>query len=148
MKHFNMETFAGGELSRQINRDIETVMRNVVDPNTEVKAKRKITVTIEFKANDQRNFITTSVNSKPTVAPALGAVTALGVQKNLTTGEVDAVEIGNQIPGQMSVNDVPGVVPQNTVDVAGKVVDVETGEIVEDQQGNGNKVVDLRRKEA
>lgn len=28
MKHINMETFANGELSRQINRDIETVMRN------------------------------------------------------------------------------------------------------------------------
>lgn len=49
MRHFNLETFAGGELSGQINRDIEAVMRNVVDPNTDVKAKRKITVTIEFK---------------------------------------------------------------------------------------------------
>ena len=49
MRHFNLETVAGGELSRQINRDIEAVMRNVVDPNTDVKAKRKITVTIEFK---------------------------------------------------------------------------------------------------
>lgn len=39
MRHFNLETFAGGELSRQINRDIEAVMRNVVDPNTDVKAK-------------------------------------------------------------------------------------------------------------
>lgn len=65
MRHFNLETFAGGELSRQINRDIEAVMRNVVDPNTDVKAKRKITVTIEFKPNEQRNFITTNVNSKP-----------------------------------------------------------------------------------
>ena len=55
MRHFNLETFAGGELSRQINRDIEAVMRNVVDPNTDVKAKRKITVTIEFKPNEQRN---------------------------------------------------------------------------------------------
>lgn len=27
MRHFNLETFAGGELSRQINRDIEAVMR-------------------------------------------------------------------------------------------------------------------------
>lgn len=122
-------------------------MRNVVDPNTEVKAKRKIVVTIEFKSNEQRNFITTSVNSKPTLAPALGAVTAFGVQQNLTNGEIDASEIGNQIPGQMSVADIPGVTPGATVEVEGKTVDTETGEIVA-QQGNGNKVVDLRRKEA
>lgn len=48
--------------------------------------------------------------------------------------------MGNQIPGQMSVNDVPGVVPENVVEVDGSKVDTTTGEIVE------NKVVDLRKK--
>ena len=127
MRHFNLETFAGGELSRQINRDIEAVMRNVVDPNTDVKAKRKITVTIEFKPNEQRNFITTNVNSKPTVAPALGAVTALGVQQDLTSGAIDVAEIGSKMP-------------EATVKVEGKTVDTETGEIME----KGSKVVDFR----
>lgn len=131
MRHFNLETFAGGELSRQINRDIEVVMRNVVDPNTDVKAKRKITVTIEFKPNEQRNFITTNVNSKPTLAPALGAVTALGVQQDLTSGAIDVAEIGSKMP-------------EATVKVEGKNVDTETGEIME----KGNKVVDLRKREA
>ena len=131
MRHFNLETFAGGELSRQINRDIEAVMRNVVDPNTDVKAKRKITVTIEFKPNEQRNFITTNVNSKPTLAPALGAVTALGVQQDLTSGAIDVEEIGSKMP-------------EATVKVDGKTVDTETGEIME----KGSKVVDLRKREA
>ena len=131
MRHFNLETFAGGELSRQINRDIEAVMRNVVDPNTDVKAKRKITVTIEFKPNEQRNLITTNVNSKPTLAPALGAVTALGVQQDLTSGAIDVAEIGSKMP-------------EATVKVEGKTVDTETGEIME----KGSKVVDLRKREA
>ena len=131
MRHVNLETFAGGELSRQINRDIEAVMRNVVDPNTDVKAKRKITVTIEFKPNEQRNFITTNVNSKPTLAPALGAVTALGVQQDLTSGAIDVAEIGSKMP-------------EATVKVEGKTVDTETGEIME----KGSKVVDLRKREA
>lgn len=117
MRHFNLETFAGGELSRQINRDIEAVMRNVVDPNTDVKAKRKITVT-------------TNVNSKPTLAPALGAVTALGVQQDLTSGAIDVAEIGSKMP-------------EATVKVEGKTVDTETGEIME----KGSKVVDLRKRE-
>lgn len=131
MRHFNLETFAGGELSRQINRDIEAVMRNVVDPNTDAKAKRKITVTIEFKPNEQRNFITTNVNSKPTLVPALGAVTALGVQQDLTSGAIDVAEIGSKMS-------------EATVKVDGKTVDTETGEIME----KGSKVVDLRKREA
>ncbi len=65
--------------------------------------------------------------------------------KNLQTGEVEAIEMGNQIPGQMSVNDVPGVVPENVVEVEGKAVDADTGEIVGTA---GSKVVDLRRREA
>lgn len=60
--------------------------------------------------------------------------------KNLQTGEVEAVEMGNQIPGQMSINDVPVVVPESVVEVDGNKVDATTGEIVE------NKVVDLRKK--
>ena len=51
--------------------------------------------------------------------------------KDIRTGEVEAVEIGNQIPGQMSVQDVPGVVPEaGTTVVDGKVIDKATGEVV------------------
>lgn len=148
MKHFNMEEFANGELSRQINRDIETVMRNIIDPNTEVKATRKITVTIGFKVNgEQRDFITTSVNSKPTVAPALGAVTALGVAKNLKTGEIEVEEIGKQVPGQMSIDDLSGVNPDGfsvTTKIDGRIVNTDTGEITGKAPGNSGKVIDLR----
>ena len=48
--------------------------------------------------------------------------------------------MGNQIPVQMSINDVPVVVPESVVEVDGNKVDATTGEIVE------NKVVDLRKK--
>ena len=60
--------------------------------------------------------------------------------KNLQTGEVDAVEIGNQIPGQMSVADIPGVTPGATVEVEGKTVDTETGEIVAQEKKDGRRI--------
>lgn len=147
MKHIALETFANGSFTAQVNRAIEEVTENIQNPNTDATAARKIVVTIGFKPNAERNFVATGVQTKTTLAPALGAVTAFSMGKNLQTGEVDAVEIGNQIPGQMSVSDIPGVTPGATVEVEGKTVDTETGEIVA-QQGNGNKVVDLRRKEA
>lgn len=66
--------------------------------------------------------------------------------KDLRTGEVEAVEIGNQIPGQMSVQDVPGVVPEaGTTVVDGKVIDKATGEVVADSvPEHAGKVIDLR----
>ena len=140
MKHINLETFANGAFTAQVNRAMEEVTKNIQDPNTEPSATRKITVTIGFKPNQDRNFMATGVQTKTTLAPALGAVTALSMGKDIRTGEVEAVEIGNQIPGQMSMEDLPQApADTGTVEVDGKTVDAETGEIT-------GKVVDLRKK--
>ncbi|MBM6970458.1 hypothetical protein H6A17_05270 [Mordavella massiliensis] len=140
MKHINLETFANGAFTAQVNRAMEEVTKNIQDPNTEPGATRKITVTIGFKPNQERNFVATGVQTKTTLAPALGAVTALSMGKDIQTGEVEAVEIGNQIPGQMSMEDLPQApADTGTVEVDGKTVDAETGEIT-------GKVVDLRKK--
>lgn len=140
MKHIDIEKFSNGELTHQINRELEAVARNIADPNTEAKATRKITVTITMKPNEQRDFITTSITTKSALAQTLGAVTALSVGKNLKTHEIEMAEIGNQIPGQMSMEDLPQApADTRTVEVDGKTVDAETGEIT-------GKVVDLRKK--
>ena len=120
---------------------MEAVARNIADPNTEAKTARKITVTITLKPNEQRDFITTSITTKSTLAPTLGAVTALGIRKDLKSGEIEVGEIGNQIPGQMSIDEVQAqstAAPVQEVD--GKAVDTETGEII----SGSRKVVDLR----
>lgn len=142
MQHINLETFANGAFSAQVNRAIEEVTKNVQDPNTDATAARKITVTIGFKPNQERNFVATGVQTKTTLAPALGAVTAISMGKDIKSGEVEAVEIGSQVPGQMSF-------AQETQPVAidGQIVDPSTGEIIEDNSV-GNKVVDLRTRQA
>lgn len=144
MKHINIEQFSNGELTQQINREMEAVARNIADPNTEAKTARKITVTITMKPNEQRDFITTSITTKSTLAPTLGAVTALGIRKDLKSGEIEVGEIGNQIPGQMSMADVEPQRPGGAVqEVDGKAVDTDTGEII--GQTSGGNVVDLRK---
>lgn len=64
MKHINMEEFANGAFTVQVNRAMEKVMKNIQDPNTDAKATRKITVTIAFKPNETRNFVATGVVAK------------------------------------------------------------------------------------
>lgn len=142
MKHINIEQFSNGELTQQINREMEAVARNIADPNTEAKTARKITVTITMKPNEQRDFITTSITTKSALAPTLGAVAALGIRKDLKSGEIEVGEIGNQIPGQMSMEDVAVQQPAVPVhEVDSRTVNTETGEIIE----SAGNVVDLRK---
>ena len=137
MKHINLEQFAGGKLSVQLNKALEKVTENIQDPNTDAQKVRKINVSISFRPNDERNFVSTTVETKLSLAPELGATTALSMGRDLRTGEVEAIEIFNQIPGQMSVNDV---IDQEEEEPQ-KAFDPDTGEIYEPS----NKVIDLRK---
>ena len=137
MKHINLEQFAGGKLSVQLNKALEKITENVQDPITDAQKVRKINVSISFRPNDERNFVATTVETKLSLAPELGATTALSMGRDLRTGEVEAVEIFNQIPGQMNVEDV---IDQEE-DEPQKAFDPDTGEIYEPS----NKVIDLRK---
>ena len=137
MKHIDLEQFAGGKLSVQLNKALEKITENVQDPNTDAQKVRKINVSISFRLNDERNFVATTVETKLSLAPELGATTALSMGRDLRTGEVEAVEIFNQIPGQMNVDDV---IDQEE-DETPKAFDPDTGEIYEPS----NKVIDLRK---
>lgn len=137
MKHFNLEEFAGGKLSVQLNKALEKVTENIQDPNTDAQKVRKINVSISLRPNDERNFVSTTVETKLNLAPELGATTALSMGRDLRTGKVEAVEIFNQIPGQMNVEDV---IDQEE-DEPQKAFDPDTGEIYEPS----NKVIDLRK---
>lgn len=137
MKHFNLEEFAGGKLSVQLNKALEKVTENIQDPNTDAQKVRKINVSISLRPNDERNFVSTTVETKLSLAPELGATTALSMGRDLRTGEVEAIEIFNQIPGQMSVNDV---IDQDEEEPQ-KAFDPDTGEIYEPS----NKVIDLKK---
>lgn len=137
MKHIDLEQFAGGKLSVQLNKALEKITENVQDPNTDAQKVRKINVSISFRPNDERNFVATTVETKLSLAPELGATTALSMGRDLRTGEVEAVEIFNQIPGQMNVDDV---IDQEE-DETPKAFDPDTGEIYE----SSNKVIDLRK---
>ena len=48
MQHIDMEKFANGAFTEQINRELKKVTENIQDPNTDATAKRRITVVIEF----------------------------------------------------------------------------------------------------
>lgn len=42
MQHINLETFANGAFTAQVNRAIEEVTKNIQDPNTDAGTARRI----------------------------------------------------------------------------------------------------------
>ena len=139
MKHINLEQFAGGKLSVQLNKALEKITENIQDPNTDAQKIRKINVSISFRPNDERKFAATTVETKLSLAPELGATTALSMGRDLRTGEVEAVEILNQLPGQMSIQDMNE--EEESEEETPKAFDPDTGEIYEPS----SKVIDLRK---
>ena len=106
MQHHNLETFAQGALSKVFNAALEEVTKNTQDPNTDATKERKITLTIKLKPNESREFIETTVESKVALAPRQAVRTTLNMGQDPVTGEVDCVEIGGQLPGQLSFHEV------------------------------------------
>ena len=141
MQHFDLEKFAQGKLSAQINKALERVTENVQDPNTDPEKVRKIVATITLRPNAERNYVATAVEVKTTLAPEIGAVTALNMGRDLRTGKVDCVEIANQIPGQLSVEDIT---EETEKEEPVTTFDPDTGEIFEPS----NNVVNLRSRQA
>lgn len=56
MNHINIEEFAGGALSVQVNKAIEEVTENIQDPNTDAQKARRATITIEFRPSEARDY--------------------------------------------------------------------------------------------
>lgn len=59
MNHINIEEFAGGALSVQVNKAIEEVTENIQDPNTDAQKARRATITIEFRPSEARDYAQT-----------------------------------------------------------------------------------------
>lgn len=135
MNKVELKDLVGGALQEKFSKAFERVIDNLQDVNTSYKNKRKITIQLDFTQNEARDDVHVEVAVVEKLAPQTPMSTSFAIGKDLKTGEMYAEEYGKQIKGQMSINDYT---PKQVID--GKVVDTDTGEIVQD-----NTVVDFRK---
>lgn len=126
MKQVSLEEIAGGALQEQFGKAFERVVENLADPNTSFKEARKITITLKFTQNEQRDDVACDVLVTEKLAAQAATRTAFAVGKNLKTGEMFAEEYGRN---QMSIDNL---------------IDTETGEVLDGQTQNP-KVIDMRK---
>ena len=134
----SLQDVAGGALQEKANQAFAQVMKNMQDPNTPWKNKRKINICLTFEQNEDRTDCTCDISVDTKLAAVKPVSTKFCTEKDLSTGEIYAQEYGPGIRGQMSFEDMEQSTEDKTVEVDGKVVDAETGEIKQDS------VVDLR----
>lgn len=134
----SLHDVAGGALQEKVNQAFEQVMKNMQDPNTPWKNKRKINLTLTFIQNEDRTDCTCDISVDTKLAAVKPVSTKFCTEKDVSTGEIFAQEYGPGIRGQMSFEDVEQNTEDKTVEIDGNIVDTETGEIVKDS------VIDLR----
>lgn len=94
---------ARGAIQERVDYEVTKVINNIMDANTDPKAKRKITLTIEMKPDENRQFISLSAIAKSTLAPVVPIGTTLGIAAD-SNGEMVIVETVPQVPGQMNMD--------------------------------------------
>lgn len=94
---------ARGAIMEKVDVEIDRVMGNIMDPNTPPKAKRRITLTLDFMPSDNRQRIDMRASCKSTLAPYIETSTALCITKG-RKGELLLTELLPQIPGQLDVD--------------------------------------------
>lgn len=95
---------ARGAIQERVDYEVGKAVDNILDLNTDPTAKRKITLTIEMKPDENRQYIKISASAKSALAPVLPVGTTLGIAANPETGEMILVESTPQIPGQVGMD--------------------------------------------
>lgn len=102
-KIHNLDELMGGALTRQFNAEMERVLKNVFDPNTDPKTKRKIQITITIVPNERRDVAEFKVEIKSTIAPHIPMMQSVFLSMD-DEGTVTATELTDQEAGQIAMN--------------------------------------------
>lgn len=115
----DMNTFADGALAERANIEIQRILENIHDPNTDASKVRKLTITISFKGDEKRDIVNTSIVSKATLAPAKQIESKLVLDTD-SRGKVTGAELKSGIKGQTFINN-----EGNIADDTGNVIDLK-----------------------
>lgn len=97
-----LSEIGGGALQEVFELELKKLLLNIRDPNTDAKAKRKITIDLSFKPNEKRSLSDMEFAIKRGEAPFKSLATSILIHDK--GGEnVEAEEIGGEVPGQVEI---------------------------------------------
>lgn len=94
---------AKGAIQERVDYEVSKVIDNILDVNTDPTAKRKVTLTVELKPDEERQVVKITATAKSTLAPTVPVGTSLVITAD-GNGEMVLAETVPQVPGQMSMD--------------------------------------------
>ena len=111
----NVDDVMGGAATERFNAAMKTVLKNIIDPNTDATKPRKVTLELTIKPSKDRTTADSILICKTTLAPPIAVTQSMVISRN-DAGEVTALQTSpNQLPGQMDVDDLPQANAANNV---------------------------------
>ena len=98
-----LDELLDGGVTERFNMEMERVMNNVFDPNTDPKANRQIQIIINIKPNERRDAGEFRVDVKSRIAPMVPITQTVFLRQD-DYGNVVATEITQEVPGQIDMN--------------------------------------------
>lgn len=144
--NLQLDTIADGSLNEKFQAEMKQVLKNLMDPNTSPKDKRKISINLIFTTNDQRSQVETEVAVKSALAAQTGFDTTILMGMN-TKGEIVANELKSGTAGQTYIG-VDGIQRDDT----GRPIDeveqeqAQPKETKDDQPTPSADVINLRNQ--
>ena len=137
-----LATLCGGAVQEKVDRALEKVARNILDPNTDPAKKRTVTLTITLKPNeDDTEDVDVSFDVKETLAPEMGVKTHMFINKDLKTNALSIMEhTKGEIRGQLDFGDVMTSMAEEKEKAGDDAAESVEEEVL-------NNIVDLRVKQ-
>lgn len=97
----SMLDMANGAIKERTDIEMSKIIKNILDVNTNPTKSRKMTLTLTFTPDAQRQVIAVKCEAKSALQPSTPVAMSLYVGE--FAGEIQAVEMKPQVPGQMDL---------------------------------------------
>lgn len=99
-REVNILELAKGAIMEQVDNESAKILANILDPNTDAKKARKLTITVTFKSDLKRESVDCEAQAKSTLAPIMPISTRIYVEQD-KDGNPRAMELTRDDPNQV-----------------------------------------------
>jgi uncharacterized protein YuzE len=99
----NLTEFADGAVAERVNIELQKVLENLTDPNTDPKKVRTVTVKISMKGDEKRDLANVTVTASTKLAPAKDIETKIVLDID-GKGKVVGQELKSGVKGQIFID--------------------------------------------